>query len=643
MDCLVALQEIHERDGRNGSLRCRFIDMIRDSVVGCRFPGMSWRWLLALALLLTACGASAAQTPAAGEIRTVEVEYRISDARDIYLIWGMNDWQLVDEAHWPADTRVKENALHTKLKKAGNVYSVTLQLPADSSLRYGFMIRKSEPRSQDDEYVWDGDHTSSENRISRSTSLWRLKNAPLLSFLVFLAVGTGGLLALWLLVQRIFLPRMGMVRAAFLFGTNVMPVIVFVLLAEGYLRYSGFSTITIDPPKRHEFGPDPENDFIPDPLLGWIVDPLRPDINAEGSRQKKDFSTVDRSSDRIRVMVLGDSFVWGVNVEAEENLVSHLETELGDKFDVFNLSAPGWGFEHMFGAYQKYKARLDPDIVMLAYIKDDILRILRGGNPNFHVAADGVQYRNGLSETEKSMNVVSDASLVAGFVLKEFYFVPKAQKTAAAIVEDIMDDVRSNGGEFFGVFFPVLPTGQYARSLTNRYTDLDSLIDRSELRFLDLTEHIRKEPDWQTVLYLDDPGTHFTDAGNRHVARYLADAIRSVDVSGIRAGRASRQAGRAELQTVRFLFEHGWADENVSLVWGINGWKRAPMELIPDGSLFADNVTYTPMKLTNGLPELTLRFPSGTTVDYNFQVTGDDGKVLYYDNNKNIDYHLLVK
>jgi lysophospholipase L1-like esterase len=647
-DSLVALRETRDRQevgqcGRVRGTRLRLIQLVRSWRTAVRLTGKLHYRFLPTILLLVAGPPLAAQAPEAAEIRTIEVEYRIGDASDVYLIWGVDDWQMVDFALWPADISVKENALHTKLRKNGDVYTVNLQIPAGSALRYEFVIRISAPRARDDEFVWDGDHLSAKDRISRSTSLWRLRNAPLISFLVFLAVGTGGSFACWLLVQQIFFPRIGRARAALLFCTNVVPVVLLVLGAEAYLRYSGFVTISYAEPKRHEFGPDPENDFVTDPLLGWIVDPLRPDINPQGFRQKKDFSTVDRESDRIRAMVLGDSFTWGVNVAAEENLVSHLEAALGENYDVFNLSAPGWGFENMFAAYQKYKITLDPDIVLLAYIREDVLRILRGGHPNFQVSADGVQYRNGLSEAEESMNAMAEASFVAGLLLKEFYFVPRAQRTAAAIIRDVMDDVRSNGGQFLGVLLPVPPTGRYTRSLRNRYIDLDSLIDRSELQFLDLTGHLQKQADWQTSLYLDDSGTHFTDGGNRHVARYLADVIRSLGLSSIRTGRAARRARPGELRPVRFQFERGWTNRNISLVWGINGWERAPIGLVPDGSQFANKVTYSPMTVKEGIPELTLRLPAGTTVDYNFQVTNDDGKVLYYDNNKNIDYHVLVK
>jgi hypothetical protein len=76
-------------------------------------------------------------------------------------------------------------------------------------------------------------------------------------------------------------------------------------------------------------------------------------------------------------MILGDSFMWGAGVSAAESVPGLLQSWARDTRLVFNLGVPGWGIDQMYLAYQRYKDKLNPHIVMLVFIDDDIMRVLQ--------------------------------------------------------------------------------------------------------------------------------------------------------------------------------------------------------------------------------------------------------------------------
>lgn len=92
-------------------------------------------------------------------------------------------------------------------------------------------------------------------------------------------------------------------------------------------------------------------------------------------------------------MVLGDWFTFGVYVEEPKTLPAHLATQLGEGFELFNVSSPGWGVDQMYLAYRKFVEVLDPDVVVLVYINDDVRRAfeseIEGEKPSFLSTREG--------------------------------------------------------------------------------------------------------------------------------------------------------------------------------------------------------------------------------------------------------------
>ncbi len=90
----------------------------------------------------------------------------------------------------------------------------------------------------------------------------------------------------------------------------------------------------------------------PNPQLG---------INKLGFRDKE-FSASKKGKKRI--CFLGDSFVMGLNVKADETIPRYLDKELNGTFDVLNMGVVGFGPDQSLKVLEKYAPRLKPDVVV---------------------------------------------------------------------------------------------------------------------------------------------------------------------------------------------------------------------------------------------------------------------------------------
>ena len=126
--------------------------------------------------------------------------------------------------------------------------------------------------------------------------------------------------------------------------------------------------------------------------LGWVLSGGAPDFytskglkipmyaaNQQGFRDTRDFATIDWRSGKTRVMMLGDSFLFGVNLDAQDAIPAVLERKLST-YEVYNLGIPGWGVDQMYLAYKKYADVIKPEIIVLLYIDDDLKRIYEAFN-----------------------------------------------------------------------------------------------------------------------------------------------------------------------------------------------------------------------------------------------------------------------
>ena len=240
---------------------------------------------------------------------------------------------------------------------------------------------------------------------------------------------------------------------------------------------------------------------------------------------------------RLRVLVFGDSYVFGVGVAEEQLLTTHLARLLAPYFpsgiEVVNMGVAGYSTDQQYLLWQELGSRLSPDQVILVVCDNDYV-----GNtenfayrqyykPYFELEADGgLRLRNvpvpRLSRIQRAKLWLGRESNVWNFVRNRNADHPKVRsllqklevdvsrpprapyRVTAALVKSFARDVETRGA-----FFLVTSTGRrgedpalfqnLSRQLAPagiHHLDLFPILDRARRREPDRDWDFRSDPHW---------------------------------------------------------------------------------------------------------------------------------------------------
>lgn len=169
-------------------------------------------------------------------------------------------------------------------------------------------------------------------------------------------------------------PRFGLLARA---GTALAALIFLIATFEGGTRLLGLRF-----PSLKQDRPSDRSLWVYDATKGWFHAPGAkgrsdmggPDrgdlrINALGLRGRE-MSRAKRAGTR-RVLVFGDSFVFGVGVDDEHLFTTHLQRLLGPDVEVVNMGVSGYSTDQEYVLFQDVGADLDPDLVILVVCDND--------------------------------------------------------------------------------------------------------------------------------------------------------------------------------------------------------------------------------------------------------------------------------
>lgn len=307
---------------------------------------------------------------------------------------------------------------------------------------------------------------------------------------------------------------------------------------------------------RGELGSD-LGGFVHDPVLGWDV---------LGRIRRDEPSCPVLAENRRRVVVIGDSFTYGSEVECDQAFPAQLGALLPDT-EVLNLGVRAYGVGQAALKYWLYGSRLEPDVVVFAIFGPDYYRtplsFYRFAKPRFALAPDGRSPTFDhvpvppadvvLREAEASLPPLSYGwALLRQAVLTSrawqdlthhdevFYYA--YDDVHEAILRRTAEIVAARKAQLLVVYVPqayefAWPPGP--PSLERAH--LERVFRRAAVPFIDLVDELsaRHSPDTvRTTFYLwtEDRAGHFSPRGNRAVAEILADAI------GASAGMCVRPA-----------------------------------------------------------------------------------------------------
>jgi len=318
-------------------------------------------------------------------------------------------------------------------------------------------------------------------------------------------------------------------RFLLLLTVNVMPIVAVLFIGELFLRSKGYQPYSRTYPG--QYPDEPGVEWVQyDPALGWTIAPdfVPGEINAQGFRDTKDFAQLSGTSDKTRIMVIGDSFVFGATVEAEETFPSVLQAELSDNYEVFNLGVPGWGVDQMYLAYHQYKDIIEPDIVILAFIDDDIDRMLESfriweklNKPSFTIDNGELVPRTPLSQPGLYFNEMVGKSVFLSNIVREFYLVTEAKPVLDYMLHDIDQDVKERGGRFIVIRIPTRDQDDAIKVLRRRLLNLDQMLANTEATHLEPVQKLTQVPNWRKELYARDG--HLNNVGNQLLAEFILE------------------------------------------------------------------------------------------------------------------------
>jgi hypothetical protein len=120
--------------------------------------------------------------------------------------------------------------------------------------------------------------------------------------------------------------------------------------------------------------------LIRDPEIGWIVRPNRAAsgdyTNAQGIRATPGhLYTPDPPEGKVRIVTLGDSFVYCLQVKNGETWQDYME-EIRNDVELLNLGIPGGGTDQAFLRWKRDGSRFKPQIAILGIWPGNVFRNL---------------------------------------------------------------------------------------------------------------------------------------------------------------------------------------------------------------------------------------------------------------------------
>ena len=115
-----------------------------------------------------------------------------------------------------------------------------------------------------------------------------------------------------------------------------------------------------------------------DPVLGWRYraghSSETDQLNAQGLRARREYSEVPAEG-VLRVAGFGDSFIYGNEVGNDDAWSASLEAR-PDRFEVLNYGVGGYGLDQALLRYRTEGKALHPDVVLIGFAPDDLRRVV---------------------------------------------------------------------------------------------------------------------------------------------------------------------------------------------------------------------------------------------------------------------------
>lgn len=174
-------------------------------------------------------------------------------------------------------------------------------------------------------------------------------------------------------------------------------------------------------------------------------------VNLQGYSDEDDFAWEDDLGSKVRVLLLGDSFTYGMSADVGSSFAERLDQTLAGSV-IWNTGIPGGGTHQALAAFEVYAPRLRPHLTILGFVMND--------------------FDDNLLPIDSWLNAIDPSG---NAVAIRMFKVDSAEKVSRHDVDDI---------EYFLTYWKIPPANELERQLghTRLGTLLLGLVDAIEAR-----------------------------------------------------------------------------------------------------------------------------------------------------------------
>jgi len=216
-------------------------------------------------------------------------------------------------------------------------------------------------------------------------------------------------------------------------------------------------------------------------------------------------------------------------VHENETFPFFLSQRLGPKWEVINLGVPGYGIDQMVLAYEKHRASLKADIVLLAFIDADIERVFeafrRAENlpkPSFDLVRGQLVERKAVKPT--LFDSLLDKSRIANIIYSRWYRPRQSMRISEAFMHRLAALVSIDGAQLILVRYPMLEQLD-GRAAYATLPFQQALVARGA-KYLEPFHILRQQSDLRTLYIRGE--FHPTGEANHIVAEVIYGSLHAV-------------------------------------------------------------------------------------------------------------------
>ena len=287
-------------------------------------------------------------------------------------------------------------------------------------------------------------------------------------------------------------------------------------------------------------------------------------VNRQGFHDSQDFVAGDDFDDRMRILMLGDSFTLGLSAEPGKSYVKTIEANFPQSI-VWNTGISGTATKQALASFQTYAPALQPQLAILGFYMNDFLENMRPidyrimgidwKNESFRIRRYDIDERSGAvtelddealyyrrhndayppdSELERLIGRTRLGSMLPRFFKARMWQDEIRYRRASPPGSQSVDITRrylkalraAAAARDTALLVVLIPDRESFPSPTPRYQNALAIMTELEMPYLDLLHALN------IYDYMPAPDNHWNSVGHQKVGNMLSDCLAAFQISG---------------------------------------------------------------------------------------------------------------